>query len=1773
MKKYGIPEVDSAISNFSDRADGIKNQANELLKTITEGRVPSKDAVGDFDTQIDSLRSCYENLIDLARSKIPARKCPADGEPIYSVASALAEYEIQLTGAKEILQKFASVRSCVDSYTKAIEPYQNNAKSLLDSISAGETVDSSRLTGPTLFLKTIESPDLTTNEGSTLLEEVSDYYSGKVFYGLQHKKYFITEEPQLDNIQSKEGTSSESSKGVISESTSKADVETDASSTGFTKDGVTIVEPSHTIDSVAESNSSSEEAEKGNDNVSDSTDSFEDDRLLAPSKKIKSNSPSAAGFKQEITNLCRFAKDILSILPLIANLGALTERQIFRFGVCMSCYTDNDQGKQKVSFALNQLVSKSMLALYVLSNGESVYCLTPYSHTCLQKESIRTLKIWGISFGNYPICGKNEMSESVLSIAIDENETLLTYFDGIKASLPNKEYNKIKSSIKHIDGGYLVGVWASEFVICSTVVDGDDEYPKLYINDTPGEDVSVGYRYLNGKVIDLSAKDNEFAQAEIETTECPTAETDSDNDMLADEKALPGNQTDTVAVNQVVSVNIGSNDIETVSVSSVDTPKSAPELQVAVEPFFEIKDFVYQLIIDNKLFCASAYAKAASLENAAANGLYLKLAYAVNDPMYHCEYSSDSIFSLMNETQTDFDYALIVAASARTFFSNQVRYDFDLKSLYAGIKDYPILQDCPSLSKALYSISEYKIKQRKGMDAYADYRLKNAEKIEQNYRQLQKEAGEFYFSFIQGKKKETKSFERFLKMKQLIFSPNGDIGQYIKAIIDGQDDLKSLAFDFLVQNFFADDSISEETIVPSMLWNYIQSFWEKAQDDLMFKHHADLMGALRNNIINTTRKAVQLIVRWCDLVERKSSSAQDDGAVAYKIAKKGLCENLENAFVELDNLINKESTKELLAGITIVKQTAAEIKACISGEYDENSHRFFYAPFLLSNEVCLTDEYLPDMDMHGATIPELKLQSRIRRFASIDHRPLYIERIDQLGSARDVNCGTAKLLLDYCSIIAPTEDLTARIKNISECENYAQKDARQQKDDFVGELEFAQANGQIDNSTEDTKERFLQVINNWYDWAQDTGNYGFFVSVLNAHLDQIHKSAEKRKSGLLDQLDDIKSMVGMVSPESPEAQKIDKIRSMIDEQKYTAAEDLLARFREKEENDGSFFDKDFLNDFLFNYEDYYRPVSSHQFSFSVLASKRGYSYNKEAKQASDLAKNWLPGGSDLGSAKLKDLLNLLGFKIRKIDTQPRISIGKTTYENYFVYTEPIRKYSHPIAAFGTGAAIDGFRIVCMTGIYNADQLISVMQQIGNAKHTLVLLDDALPIVERRRLARKTKNELGDKFIGVLDRVVMMYLVRNFDQTHNNRMLLSLVAPFGYYQPYVWQSGVPMPPELFIGRKKELEAIESRSGINIVYGGRQLGKSALLKKAQDDIDKDENGDRAVYIDIKCKTYDEVAQKIGQELFDCGVLNEDIDTTDWDELSRCIKRRLQSSQNPIPYLLLLLDEADTFIESSEAIKYAPFDSLKDIQGTGKFKFVVAGLHNVVRFKREAALGSNSVLTHLEAITVKPFSLSEARELLEVPLHFLGLRFPNFPNGKDSEFLIPTILSSANYFPGLIQMYCAKLLLAMRENDYAGYNEADSPIYEVSAEHIKKILADTEFTREIRNKFEITLGVDEDKYYDAIALIMAYLYHENGYSRGYDANDIKKVSEEFEITKISELSIDKLNAFLEELKDLNIFRNTDATHYLFARLNFYQMMGSRSEVEDKMFAYMEE
>lgn len=134
--------------------------------------------------------------------------------------------------------------------------------------------------------------------------------------------------------------------------------------------------------------------------------------------------------------------------------------------------------------------------------------------------------------------------------------------------------------------------------------------------------------------------------------------------------------------------------------------------------------------------------------------------------------------------------------------------------------------------------------------------------------------------------------------------------------------------------------------------------------------------------------------------------------------------------------------------------------------------------------------------------------------------------------------------------------------------------------------------------------------------------------------------------------------------------------------------------------------------------------------------------------------------------------------------------------------------------------------------------------MGNSKNTLVLLDYALSLPDRRLFAKKIKASFSDKVFAVIDRVLLMFLVNNYSVQFINQILMSVMMPFSYCQPYVWDSSKVMPPEIFIGRQEELEKIESPSGVNIVYGGRQLGKSALLKKAKMDIDFDENNNRAV-----------------------------------------------------------------------------------------------------------------------------------------------------------------------------------------------------------------------------------------------------------------------------------------------------------------------------------------
>ncbi len=275
--------------------------------------------------------------------------------------------------------------------------------------------------------------------------------------------------------------------------------------------------------------------------------------------------------------------------------------------------------------------------------------------------------------------------------------------------------------------------------------------------------------------------------------------------------------------------------------------------------------------------------------------------------------------------------------------------------------------------------------------------------------------------------------------------------------------------------------------------------------------------------------------------------------------------------------------------------------------------------------------------------------------------------------------------------------------------------------------------------------------------------------------------------------------------------------------------------------------------------------------------------------------------------------------------------------------------------------------------------------------------------------------------------------------------------------------------------------------------------------------------------------------------------------------------------IPYLLLMLDEADDFIASCDEVKYHPFEVLKDIQGNEKknFKFVVAGLRNVIRFRKQTFLSDNNVFPHLESLTIMPFRSMEARELLEIPLYYLGFRFEK---NEETESLISTILGTTNYFPGLLQLYCSKLIQAMRK-DYGGYLETQSPPYLIRKEHIKKVLAQQSLQQEIRDKFFITLKVDEDDYYYLLALLAAYHVHSLHPEDGTSVRDLNALASDLGIEKIAALDEENISALLEEMRELNVLQSLGNGRYRFARQSFLQMMGTMEQIEDALCRCMED
>lgn len=1166
---------------------------------------------------------------------------------------------------------------------------------------------------------------------------------------------------------------------------------------------------------------------------------------------------------------------------------------------------------------------------------------------------------------------------------------------------------------------------------------------------------------------------------------------------------------------------------------------------------------------------ALTYLRAASRLNPRITPIYELFALAANDPAYAADYSTTSLFNMLvaadGNLQTIHDYCM-AAAFLRTSFQAGRGYDYSAKGVRESIS---LLQSDTTLRAICDILEEFRSSSKMAMDIYADYRSHDAVKLNEAQAALAKTATALHYQYVESSPRD--SLISVFQTKLLIFDRDGFLARLLRYVINrDRDALETNKAEFVELFLNESEQISENSISSAKIDDMIDEYWDRTGREKFGKRFSDpLQGSRRNNLRSAIKDVVKVACQWYALDEQDSglSYRTAEGEALYGRLKPkmiALLDELHSACVTESSQSNDPQRR---MGLYIMYHTAVELQRRLTGNWAFGNEKYMFVDFLKRDDVMLDEDFLPDLSSTFCALPSFNILARIQSHIE-GEKPSFEDRISLIYSPDRFRCnyGFAGQIQEYYEMLGQADSLPIP-ENPELYLSQAAQQAQLRYRSFLEIYALAVNFGQIMQSDvfcytlEDT-------VRYWYHQTKKTHNYGFFNAILRAAEEQIHISAKQYEGMLDEQLDALIANNQAEFDKNPGFEAA--IREQISQQNFIVAEDWMNRIRA---HDFSLvleqpFALNLLDRFWFFYGDIYPSVCEVKQSLEqqLIAHRHGFTSEK----AVQLIHTWVGADKVMDVDRITELLNLLGWS--DIQVENKIPEAGEADELYFVTqnSRAINKTAlpHPIAAFGSEVASSGMYVVCLYGSYTVDSLYEKIRALDKLQgNKLLLLDYAFAAAERHAIAQKLKQrESGIQNVYLLlDRVALCFLADNYSEDLVNRNLMAIGIPFSYCMPYVVSSILTMPPEIFIGRKHELSEVESPTGVNLIFGGRQLGKTALLRKARSDIDGDQ-GRRAILVDINERDSAATASKLSSELVHANILQPEGITDDWDKLATALLTALRNNED-IKYLLIMLDEADTFIEDCGKSNYLPIVKLKDVQQSlpGRFKFVLAGLHNIVRFNHEIAVGNNSVITHMPFLKVTPFKAPEGEELLRMPLSYLGMSLP-------SKVTVSQILATVNYFPGLIQLYAQKLIESLCVSDYAGYDQRRTPPYVITDDHLRRVMADKEFVGEIHAKFDATLMLDQDQgyCYYPIALLFGWMYYEDAQKAkqaGFSADDVMEHARSFNVKQIVELDKDRLSTLLSELEDLNILRSISSNTYLLASKNFRDLLGSYEEIFEKL------
>ncbi len=1171
----------------------------------------------------------------------------------------------------------------------------------------------------------------------------------------------------------------------------------------------------------------------------------------------------------------------------------------------------------------------------------------------------------------------------------------------------------------------------------------------------------------------------------------------------------------------------------------------------------QIKNDVSDMISKGKYYCALTYLKAVSEIDSKYKDFYYLLSLAVDNPAEQCTYISSEVLGI-HPTELIFDKELynacITASELRTIYYAGDKYDYLISNVAENIKESSIAEQYPSIKPLVDIFLEFRNRFNIGIDYFSDYNTKDRFNYKKQIEELNVKASNYYNVYANS----SEAFQSPVvkKYTKIMFAKNNELISMLKVVVDNNSEKFDEVKEFLAKYFIKEKSeIKSSNITGEKIDEYIEKIWNDAKEEIRNDKNKKKRGKIANSsdkplgeVENHSKVALkkisEVLCDWVTLFEKnKKFSSSEIELNEYENKKSNILQLLEELKKDTEDFKNLSDH--------IMNTVFDDIYERINGTYDAESNKYYFIDFLKNGYIILDEYGIPEISSAFYTLPEFNIIERIRKHF-FEPEKSFEKRLDEIFSKEIENndYGSAVFINDYLAHTKTSENINPYIEKISEFCGASKQKAHSIQTDFIENTELVYNCGQL-YGDDDIKEVVSEISDIWYRKCCITHNYGFYAKIIINLKKMIYNESEKRSIELKERLDMLKNSHNV------SACNIDKISSAIDSLNYTVAEDyinLVIDGKEILDMDSVYKSTNYLKDFWSHYAEIYSKCTGHKIDSVDILNRFG----KDKENGKELLSYWFPNGESGGDSNVEKIINQLGFRNFKAVNKARAGKDTEKFSMVFETSEnsEIKAYRHPMAVFGSHAEQYGFDVIFISGNLNSADLLEklhcIEKQIENISNAVVFLDYALTASERRCLAKKIKQETFRNIFAVVDRVVIAYLAGNYSAENINSMLMELIMPFSNYQPYICNT-VEIMEELFTGRNTQLESLQSLSGANILVGVHGTGRTSLLKMLQKKI-----GKSAVFVDIDCCSVQEVVEKIAYEwktLYNSDESGETLYYNDWKDLCEAIKSFAEKSSEVV---YLILDNADLFINECRESGFEPLRLLKDVQNNSenKFKFIISCLCDF-----------ESGIENLSSCSIEFFSSEEGIKFITEPLRYMGMYFENFET-------ISFILANSNYFPSVIRYYCVMLLETLKHEDYAGYNELNSPPYIVTDKQVKKILSDENFRLKINLAFERILKSDEfyKNNYFIIALIIAQLLYNQKSQNGYTSEEIRQEAMKSCIKKISDISAEELIESLDELSALGILIQPEENRYKFRRDSFCTIFGTRKDIEDKLINYIE-